>query len=518
MGDPQIIVNPDIDGFFKWAATQYLGITFDDVLIKPRRSGVVPNSITSIGGRFGRNTPLHIPIVSAAMDTLTEHKTARQMCLDGGLGIIHRHMTAEQQGDEVDSTKFYRNKRIERPITIRENMTVGELRKLREEKDYEFTSFPVVDEHNKVVGLVTKNKMQFFEDEPDRPMRDIMIPNPITASPDIDEHKAYEMMKERRVGKLLLVDRDNVLKGMYTWEDAEAIVKDKNPLCNRDNNGQLRVGAAVGVNDDDRVELLMRKNVDVIVIDSAHAHTEGVMDSLETYITALKRYKSDHPGYTGDIVVGNIADAQAAKDLIDAGVDGLKVGIGPGSICTTRIISGVGVPQLSACFDCYKVAKEYGIPVNLDGGFKFSGDLGKALGSGAESVMLGGMLAGTDECPGEVILYEGRQCMVFRGMGSLEAMMEKEGGGRYHQNGTPADKLVPEGVVKRVPFKGPLARVLFQIVGGLKDTMGYLGATTIEELRQKIRFIRQSGAGQKESHPRGDISSGGPNYPTEGGN
>ena len=516
MSDPEIVVNSDIDGFFRYAAAHYLGITFDDVLIRPRMSSVIPNSITSIGGRFGRNTPLLIPIVSAAMDTLTEHKTARQMCLDGGLGIIHRHMTAKRQGDEVDSTKFYRNRKIENPITIREHMTVRDVEKLREEKDYEFTSFPVVDEHNRVVGLVTKNKMQFFEDELERPMREIMISDPVTAHPDTDVNKAYEIMKEKRVGKLLLVDGNNVLKGMYTWEDAEASVKDKNPLCNRDNNGQLRVGAAVGVNDDKRVELLMRKNVDVIVIDSAHGHTEGVMNSLETYITALKRYKSDHSGYDGDIVVGNIADAQAAKDLIDAGADGLKVGIGPGSICTTRVISGVGVPQLTACFDCYKVAKEYGIPVNLDGGFKFSGDLGKAIGSGAESVMLGGMLAGTDECPGEVILYEGRQCMVFRGMGSLEAMMEKEGGGRYHQNETPADKLVPEGVVKRVPFKGPLTKVLFQIVGGLRDTMGYLGATTIEEIRQKIRFIRQSGAGQIESHPRGDISSGGPNYPAGG--
>ncbi len=513
MSKKEVIVNPDIDGFFRWAAENYQGITFDDVLIRPRRSDVVPNSIESIKGSFGRRTPLLIPIVSAAMDTLTEHKTARRMSLEGGLGVIHRHMTAKQQGDEVDSTKFYRNRKIEKPITIKEHLTVGDIKKLREEKDFEFTSFPVVDEHGRVKGLVTRNKLQFFEDEPEKPVRDIMITDPVTAPPDTDVHQAYKFMKERRVGKLLLVDGDRVLKGMYTWADAEALVKNKNPLCNRDSNGQLRVGAAVGVNDDERVDLLMGKKVDVIVIDSAHAHTKGVLASLEQYVKALKRYKSDHPGYDGDIVVGNIGDAEAAEDLIKAGADGVKVGIGPGSICTTRIISGVGVQQLTACHECYAVAKKHGVPVNLDGGFKYSGDLGKALVTGAESIMLGGMLAGTEECPGEVILYKGRPCMVFRGMGSLEAMMEKEGGGRYHQGDTPADKLVPEGVVKRVPFKGPLARVLFQILGGLKDTMGYLGARTIEEMRKNARFLRQSGAGQVESHPRGDIISGGPNYP-----
>jgi IMP dehydrogenase len=243
-----------------------------------------------------------------------------------------------------------------------------------------------------------------------------------------------------------------------------------------------------------------------------------VLRSLELYVRALKRYKLDHSGYDGDIVVGNIGDAEAAEELIKAGADGVKVGIGPGSICTTRVISGVGVPQLTAGYECYTVAKKQGVPVNLDGGFKYSGDLGKAIAVGADSIMLGGMLAGTEECPGEVVLYKGRPCMVFRGMGSLEAMMQKEGGGRYHQKGTPADKLVPEGVEERIPFKGPLARILFQIVGGLKNTMGYLNARTIEEIRDNARFLRQSGAGLRESHPRGDISSASPNYPIGGGN
>jgi IMP dehydrogenase len=516
MGDPEIIVNPDIDGFFRWAAENYLGITFDDVLIRPRRSDVVPNSIESIKGRFGRRTPLLIPIVSAAMDTLTEHKTARRMSIEGGLGIIHRHMSAKQQGDEVDKTKFYRNRKIEHPITIEGHLTVEGVKKLREEKEFEFTSFPVVGEHGRVKGLVAKKELEFYEDEPEKPIRDIMITNPVTATPDTDVRQAYALMKEKGVRKLLLVDGDNVLHGMYTWADVQAIVKNKNPLCNTDENGQLRVGAAVGVNDDERVELLMGKSVDVIVIDSAHAHTEGVIRSLELYRKALERYKSDHPEYEGDIVVGNIGDAEAAEDLIKAGADGVKVGIGPGSICTTRIISGVGVPQLTAGYECYKVAKKHGVPVCIDGGGKYSGDLGKAIAVGAESIMLGGMLAGTDECPGEVVLYKGRPCMVFRGMGSLEAMMQKEGGGRYHQRGTPADKLVPEGVEKRIPFKGPLAKVLFQIVGGLKNTMGYLGARTIEEMMQNVRFLRQSGAGQVESHPRGDISSASPNYPIGG--
>ncbi len=516
MSKAEVIVNPDIDGFFRWAAENYQGITFDDVLIRPRRSDVVPNSIESIGGRFGRRTPLLIPIVSAAMDTLTEYRTARRMSLEGGLGIIHRHMSAKQQGDQVDKTKFHRNRKIEHPITIQEHLTVEDIKNLREEREFEFTSFPVVDENGRVKGLVAKKELEFFEDEPERLVRDIMITEIVTAPPDTDVHKAYAIMKEKRVRKLLLVDGDNVLKGMYTWADAEAIVKNKNPLCNTDDNGQLRVGAAVGVNDDSRVEILMGKNVDVIVIDSAHAHTEGVIRSLELYRKALERYKSDHPEYEGDIVVGNIGDAEAAEDLIKAGADGVKVGIGPGSICTTRIISGVGVPQLTAGYECYKVAKKHGVPVNLDGGFKYSGDLGKAIAVGAESIMLGGMLAGTDECPGEIILYKGRPCMVFRGMGSLEAMMEREGGGRYHQGDTPADKLVPEGVVKRVPYKGPLANIIFQIVGGLKDTMGYLGARTIKEMRQNARFLKQSGAGDRESHPRGDITSGGPNYPIGG--
>jgi len=338
MSKDEFVVNPDIDGLFRWAAENYQGITFDDVLIRPRKSDVIPASITAIEGRFGRRTPLLIPFVSAAMDTLTEHETARRMCLEGGLGIIHRHMSAKRQGDEVDKTKFYRNRKIEHPITIEGHLTVEDVKNLKEEREFEFSSFPVVDEHGRVRGLVAKKELEFYEDEPEKPVRDIMIKDPVTAPPDTDVKRAYRIMKEKGVRKLLLVDGDNVLHGMYTWADVDAIVKNRNPLCNMDDNGQLRVGAAVGVNDDERVELLMRKKVDVIVIDSAHAHTEGVLRSLELYVKALERYKSDHPEYEGDIVVGNIGDGEAAEEIIKAGADGVKVGIGPGSICTTRII------------------------------------------------------------------------------------------------------------------------------------------------------------------------------------
>ena len=476
------------------------GLTFDDVLLIPAYSEVLPREV-NLSTKFSRNITLNVPLVSAAMDTVTEAALAIAIAREGGIGVIHKNMPIAEQARQVHAVKRAENGMIYDPVTIKRGSTVADA--LNMMKEYHIGGIPVVDEDRKLVGIVTNRDLR-FEQNPMRLIDDVMTKeNLIVTNQSTNLDEAAQILQQHKIEKLPVVDNDNRLVGLVTYKDITK-AKDKPYAC-KDKLGRLRVAAGVGVTGDsmDRVDALVEAGVDAIVIDTAHGHSRGV-------IGVLKAIKEKYPHI--DVVVGNIATGEAAKFLVENGADGVKVGIGPGSICTTRVIAGVGVPQLSAVYDVAKALKGTGVPLIADGGIRYSGDIVKALAAGAYSVMLGGMLAGVEESPGETIIFNGRKFKSYRGMGSLEAM-EKGSKDRYFQaNETDAKKLVPEGIAARVPYKGLLYEVVYQMLGGLRAGMGYCGAPDIEHLHE-AKFTRITNAGVAESHPHDvAITSEAPNY------
>ena len=476
------------------------GLTFDDVLLIPAYSEVLPRNV-ELTTKFSRNIKLNVPIVSAAMDTVTEAKLAIAIAREGGIGVIHKNMPIAEQARQVHAVKRAENGMIYDPVTIARGSTVRDALDMM--KEYHIGGIPVVDEEGKWVGIVTNRDLR-FERNLNSLVDDVMTKdNLVTTTQSTDLHEAADILQKHKIEKLPVVDKDNRLVGLVTYKDITK-AKDKPYAC-KDEKGRLRVAAGVGVTGDsmDRVDALVAAGVDAIVIDTAHGHSKGV-------VAVLKAVKAKYPQL--DVVVGNIATGEAAKYLVEAGADGVKVGIGPGSICTTRVIAGVGVPQLSAVYDVAKALEGTGVPLIADGGIRYSGDIVKALAAGAYSVMLGGMLAGVEESPGETIIYNGRKFKSYRGMGSLEAM-EKGSKDRYFQaDEMDAKKLVPEGIAARVPYKGSLYEVVYQMIGGLRAGMGYCGAHNIDQLHQ-AKFTRITNAGVAESHPHDvNITSEAPNY------
>ncbi len=477
-----------------------MGLTFDDVLLLPAKSDVLPKDVDT--STFLTSTiRLNIPIVSAAMDSVTESRTAIAMAQEGGIGIIHKNLSIEEQALEVDKVKKSESGMIVDPITIGPDQHIYEALEIM--KKYKISGVPVTKE-GKLLGILTNRDLR-FERNLYLKVSDVMTKENLVTVPEgttLEESKA--ILHKHRIEKLLVVDRENNLKGLITIKDIEKSIRYPN-AC-KDSLGRLRVGAAVGVGEDrdERVKALLDAGVDVIAIDTAHGHSKGVLESVR----AIKKKFPEC-----QLIAGNIATTEATEDLVKAGVDAVKVGIGPGSICTTRVIAGVGVPQLTAIQDCARVAMKYGVPVIADGGIKFSGDITKAIAAGANSVMIGSLFAGTDESPGEVVLYQGRTYKVYRGMGSIGAM--KAGSkDRYFQDEVDSDiKLVPEGIEGRVPYRGPISSSVHQLIGGLRAGMGYTGCRNIEELRKKSVFIRISSAGLKESHVHDvTITKEAPNY------
>lgn len=476
------------------------GLTFDDVLLIPAYSEVLPRNV-ELSTRFSRNISLNVPIVSAAMDTVTEAKLAIAIAREGGIGVIHKNMSIAEQARQVHAVKRAENGMIYDPVTITRGSTVAEALAIM--KEYHIGGIPVVDEDKKLVGIVTNRDLR-FERNLDSLVDDVMTKdNLVTTYQSTDLQQAADILQRYKIEKLPVVDKDGRLVGLVTYKDITK-AKDKPYAC-KDKLGRLRVAAGIGVTKDSmqRADALVEAGVDAIVIDTAHGHSKGVVD-------VLKAVKAKYPDL--DVVVGNIATGEAAQYLVKAGADGVKVGIGPGSICTTRVIAGVGVPQLSAVYDVAKALEGTGVPLIADGGIRYSGDIVKALAAGAYSVMLGGMLAGVEESPGETIIYNGRKYKSYRGMGSLEAM-EKGSKDRYFQEGeNDVKKLVPEGIAARVPYKGTLYEVVYQMIGGLRSGMGYCGAHNIEELHN-AKFTRITTAGVTESHPHDvNITSEAPNY------
>lgn len=475
-------------------------LTYDDVLLVPAYSEILPRD-TNISGKLTRNIKLNIPIVSAAMDTVTEADLAISMALEGGLGFIHKNMRIDQQAEQVRKVKRSQSGMILDPITLSVNSTVQDAEKIM--REFKIGGIPVVDGNGKLLGIITNRDLRFQKDLSVPVERIMTRENLITASESITLEKAEIILQEYKIEKLPIVNKKGKLTGLITFRD---IQKKKNkPNACQDKFGRLRVGAAVGVTPDilDRIEALKNAGVDVITIDTAHGHSKGVIE-------AAKRVKKKYPEL--DVVVGNIATGDAARALAKAGADAVKVGVGPGSICTTRVVAGVGLPQLSAVYESAKALKGSGVPVIADGGIRFSGDLVKAIAAGADSVMIGSLLAGTEEAPGEVIIYESRKFKSYRGMGSLEAM-EVGSKDRYFQDvEDDIKKLVPEGISGRVPFKGLVSEVLYQMVGGLRAGMGYCGAKNLEALK-KARFVKITAAGVAESHPHDvTITREAPNY------
>jgi len=476
------------------------GLTFDDVLLIPAYSEVLPRNV-NLRTRFSRNITLNIPIVSAAMDTVTEAQLAIAIAREGGIGVIHKNMSIAEQARQVHSVKRAENGMIYDPVTITADKTVGDTLALMEE--YHIGGIPVVDDDNMLVGIVTNRDLR-FERDLNRPVSEVMTSeNLVTTSQSTNLEEAADILQCHKIEKLPVVDATGHLVGLVTYKDITK-AKDK-PNAAKDSLGRLRVAAGVGVTTDsmERVDALVAAGVDAIVIDTAHGHSAGV-------VGVLRAVKAKYPDI--DVVVGNIATGDAARFLVENGADGVKVGIGPGSICTTRIIAGVGVPQLSAVYDVAKALAGTDVPVIADGGIRYSGDIVKALAAGGDCVMLGGMLAGVEESPGDTIIYNGRKYKAYRGMGSLEAM-EKGSKDRYFQAGeTDTKKLVPEGIAARVPFKGSLYEVVYQMVGGLRAGMGYCGAENIDKLHN-AKFTRITNAGVAESHPHDvDITREAPNY------
>ncbi len=474
--------------------------SFDDVLLIPSYSDVVPKDV-NISTRLTKNISLNIPLISAAMDTVTEAQAAITMAREGGMGFIHRNLSINSQAMEVDKAKKSESGMIVDPVTIHPDQKVNEVITLMEQ--YRISGVPVT-EGDRLVGIVTNRDLR-FETDLDKKIAEVMTrDNLITVSEGINLVESKKLLHQHRIEKLLVVDKDGRLTGLITTKDIEKIKKYPN-AC-KDSLGRLRVGAAVGVGPDmlERAGALLKAGADIILIDTSHGHSANV-------INAVKALKSTFDGI--EVIAGNVGTAKGAQDLIDAGVDGVKIGIGGGSICTTRIVAGIGVPQMTAIMNCRSVTAKTGVPLIADGGIRFSGDITKAIGAGAHCIMVGGLLAGTEESPGEVVFYQGRSYKMYRGMGSIEAMKKGSKDRYYQSEQTEDDKLVPEGIVGRVPYRGTLSSNIYQLIGGLKSGMGYCGCRTLDELREKARFMKISAAGMRESHVHDVIiTKEAPNY------
>ncbi len=481
-----------------------IAITFDDVLLVPRFSAVVPSD-ADVSTRLTSRIRLNIPLISAPMDTVTEHAMAIALAQQGGIGIIHKNMSIPLQTAEVDKVKRSANGIIVDPVTLSPTATVAQAREMMEK--HNVSGVPIVENGGKLVGILTRRDLRFLESN-ELPVSEVMTKgNLVTATGTVTLEQAEKILTAKKVEKLLLVDENYILTGLITIKDIDLMKRYPN-AC-KDRPGRLRVGAAVGVYDFERCQSLIENEVDVLVVDSAHGHSKNVIETVRE----IKRQ------WDIDVVAGNVATADGCRDLIDAGADAVKVGIGPGAICTTRVVSGVGVPQISAVMECAGAASKKQVPLIADGGIRYSGDVTKAIAAGAHTVMIGGIFAGLAESPGEQILYQGRAFKTYRGMGSLGAMV-KGSSDRYRQGGvTESGKLVPEGVEGRVPFKGQLGPFVYQLIGGLRAGMGYCGTSTIEELRTEARFIRVSPASVRESHPHDiAITQEAPNYSSEQNN
>lgn len=473
------------------------GLTFDDVLLVPAKSDVLPKDV-NLSTKLGK-VNLNIPIISAGMDTVTESNMAIAMARQGGLGVIHKNMSIEQQAEEVDRVKRSESGVITNPFSLTPNHIVANAEELMAK--YRISGVPIINENDELVGIITNRDLRFVKDYSAKIDEIMTKENLVTAPVGTTLDEAKEALQKYKIEKLPLVDKENKLKGLITIKDIEKAIKFPNSA--KDQYGRLIVGAAVGVSNDTdkRSEALVKAGVDVLVVDTAHGHSKGVIETV-------KKLREKYPDL--DLVAGNVATAEATKDLIEAGASIIKVGIGPGSICTTRVVAGIGVPQITAIYQCSTVAKKYNIPIIADGGIKYSGDITKAIAAGANAVMLGSILAGTDESPGDFETYQGRRYKVYRGMGSIGAM-NKGSKDRYFQES--ALKLVPEGIEGRVAYKGPLDDTIYQLAGGLRSGMGYCGTKNLEELKNNSRFIKITGAGLKESHPHDvQITKEAPNY------
>jgi IMP dehydrogenase len=478
-------------------------LTFDDVLLVPGHSTVLPHT-ANLKTRLTRGVSLNIPLISAAMDTVSEARLAIALAQEGGIGFIHKNMTPEQQAEHVRTVKKYESGVVSDPVTVLPTATIGEINALC--KMHGFSGFPVVDEDNNLIGIVTGRDLR-FENRLEQPISSVMTKKNdlVTVKEGAPSEQVLELMHEHRIEKILVVDDAFKLTGMITVKDFQKA--ESKPNACKDELGRLRVGAAVSVGPgtDERIKALIEAGVDVLLIDTSHGHSQGVIDRV-------RKVRQDYPDV--QLIAGNVATGEGAKALADAGVDGVKVGIGPGSICTTRIVTGCGVPQITAVSDAVEALKGTDVPVIADGGIRFSGDIAKALAAGASSVMVGSMLAGTEEAPGEVELYQGRYFKSYRGMGSLGAMDQNNGSSdRYFQDSKSAEKLVPEGIEGRVAYKGPISNIIHQQMGGLRSAMGLTGCATIEELRTKPQFIKVTSAGMGESHVHDvSITKEAPNY------
>ncbi|MFT5541442.1 MAG: IMP dehydrogenase [Glaciecola sp.] len=478
-------------------------LTFDDVLLVPGHSTILPHT-ADLKTRLTRGVTLNMPLISAAMDTVTEARLAIALAQEGGIGFIHKNMTAENQAAHVLQVKKYESGVVSDPVTVSKDATIGNTKALSKQLGY--SGFPVVDEENNLIGLVTGRDLR-FENRLDQPISKVMTPKEklVTVKEDTNPDVVMDLMHEHRIEKILVVDNEFKLTGLITVKDFQK-AKSKPNAC-KDALGRLRVGAAVSVGPgtDERIELLVNAGVDVLLIDTSHGHSQGVLDRV-------KKVRTEYPNI--QIIAGNVATGEGAKALADAGADAVKVGIGPGSICTTRIVTGCGVPQITAVSDAVDALKGTDIPVIADGGIRFSGDIAKALAAGASCVMVGSLLAGTEEAPGEVELYQGRYYKSYRGMGSIGAMNQSNGSSdRYFQDSSNAEKLVPEGIEGRVAYKGPISTIIHQQLGGLRSAMGLTGCATIEELRTKPQFVKVTAAGMGESHVHDvSITKEAPNY------
>ncbi|MBU9721501.1 MULTISPECIES: IMP dehydrogenase [Bacillaceae] len=474
------------------------GLTFDDVLLVPAKSEILPRDV-SVKTQLSETLNLNIPIISAGMDTVTEGKLAIAIAREGGLGIIHKNMPIEQQAEEVDRVKRSESGVITNPFFLSEDHQVFDAEHLMGK--YRISGVPIADENMKLVGIITNRDLRFIDDYSIK-IKEVMTKEGLVTAPvGTTLEEAQKVLQKYKIEKLPLVDDDGILKGLITIKDIEKAIEF--PSSAKDAQGRLIVGAAVGVggDSDTRTKALVEAGIDVLVIDTAHGHSKGVIDKV-------REVREQYPDL--NIIAGNVATAEATRDLIEAGANIVKVGIGPGSICTTRIVAGIGVPQITAVYDCATEARKYGVPVIADGGIKYSGDISKAIAAGASAVMLGSLLAGVTESPGEREIFQGRQFKVYRGMGSLGAM-EKGSKDRYFQEN--AEKLVPEGIEGRIPYKGPLSDTIHQLVGGLRAGMGYCGTATIESLKEESQFVRITNAGLKESHPHDvQITKEAPNY------
>jgi IMP dehydrogenase len=478
----------------------YEGLTFDDVSLITQYADFLPGD-ADISSRLTRNIDLKIPFLSAAMDTVTEARMAISMAMMGGIGVIHKNLDPEIQAQHVNRVKHHLNGLISSPITFNSNDTLETIAQTRAENGYSFNGFPILDNDGRLVGILTSKDIRFSRSKRAK-VTELMTTDFVTAKPDTNLRQAYDLMQQHKIGKLPLLDETGKLVGLYSYADVRRLVENEEPLFNRDEKHRLRVAAGVGPGDYERAEILAENDVDVLVVDTAHGHSKGVIDMVGWV-------KNKFPQI--DVIGGNIATGEAAIALRDAGADAVKVGIGPGSICTTRVVAGVGIPQISAIYAAASALKG-DIPVIADGGIRNSGDIAKALVAGAESAMMGSVLAGTEESPGEKIIYEGRQFVIYRGMGSLDAMKSREGS-RQRYGLSDEDDLVPQGIEGMVPYSGTVSKVMKQYCGGLQASLGYCGTRTIRELKANGRFVRVSGAGAIEAHAHDiKITKEAPNY------